>query len=158
MPLSNTFTVAVVAFASAANAFLMDDDCSYFYNLQCTSGDQTTNPPDWAERSFQTYLPGSANYKEEYEGLGRVMCYNNITYSEDRQRATVEAVCRQHSSVTKLEYNWNNQGYTDMNTYMASGEDVDAVPLTVKATDGDANEYTITMEPVNFIWQGATIT
>ena len=53
-------------------------DCSYFYNLGCADGSTTTNPPDWANRSFQTPLPGSPDYKPEYEGLGRVMCYNNI--------------------------------------------------------------------------------
>ena len=69
------------SFACAALMSVMalaDDDCSYFQGLQCTSGDQTTNPDDWAERSFQTYLPGSDLYKDEYEGLGRVMCYNHI--------------------------------------------------------------------------------
>jgi len=67
------FTVAaLMAVCSIA------DDCSFFQGLQCTSGSQTTNPPDWADRSFQTYLPGSAHYNEAYQGLGRVMCYNHI--------------------------------------------------------------------------------
>ncbi len=72
-----SFTIASLSsalIASMATAV----DCSYFYNLGCTSGSATTNPPDWADRSFQTYLPGSAHYKEEYAGLGRVMCYNHI--------------------------------------------------------------------------------
>ena len=46
--------------------------------MGCKSGTQTTNPPEWAERSFQTFLPGDPNYKPEFEGLGRVMCYTAI--------------------------------------------------------------------------------
>ena len=49
------FSVAAVMAVSAhAQA---NDDCSWFQDLQCTSGDQTKNPDDWAQRSFQTYLP-----------------------------------------------------------------------------------------------------
>ena len=68
-----TFGAALIAATASAQT-----DCSYFYNLQCTSGSVTTNPADWANRSFQTWLPGSDKYKPEYEGLGRVMCYNHI--------------------------------------------------------------------------------
>ena len=153
MPSARFFTGAIT-FASAAlqaTAFFSDDDCSYFYDLQCTSGDQTTNPPDWAERSFQTYLPGSAKYKDAYEGLGKVMCYNQITYSADRSSATVEAKCRQHSSVDSLQYNWNGEGYTDSATYQADSSLQDVLSLVVKATVGD-QEYTITPESLNFIW------
>lgn len=130
----------------AATAYAQTNtDCSYFYNLQCQSGDATTNPADWAERSFQTYLPGSDKYQPQYEGLGRVMCYNNITYSSDRSSATVEARCRQHSSVGSLSYNWNNEGFTSSSTYTASSALGDK-PLScvVKATDNDGVEYTIT--------------
>ncbi len=93
--------IAVAAFA---------DDCSYYYNLGCSSGDVTTNPPDWADRSFQTYLPGSDKYQEQYEGLGRVMCYNHIKYDESRSSATVTARCRTHNSVQSVSYNWNGEG------------------------------------------------
>lgn len=94
---------------------------------------------------------------DAYEGLGRVMCYNQITYSGDRSSATVEAKCRQHNSVTSLQYNWNNEGYGDSATYEAGSDFQDALSLSVKAIDGDSNEFTITMEALNFIWQGETI-
>jgi len=124
----------------------------------CTSGTATTNPPDWAERSFQTWLPGSPNYKPEYEGLGRIMCYNNIQYSTDRTSATVEARCRIHNFIQKVYYNWNNEGFVSSNTYHAgSGLGTNALSLEVKATDNDGVDYMITMEPLHFIWQAATI-
>ncbi len=85
--------------------------------MGCKSGTQTTNPPEWAERSFQTFLPGDPYYKPEYEGLGRVMCYNNIKYNSGRTQATVEVRCRQHSSITKVEYNFNNAGWVSGNTF-----------------------------------------
>ncbi len=52
--------------------------------MGCTSGQATNPPADWQQRSFQTPLPHDPYYKPEYEGLGRVMCYNNIVYSSDR--------------------------------------------------------------------------
>ena len=67
------FSTALLLATSA-----LADDCSYFYDLGCSSGDATTNPPEWAERSFQTYLPTSEKYEEQFAGLGRVMCYNHI--------------------------------------------------------------------------------
>ncbi len=94
--------IAVAAFA---------EDCSYFYDLGCSAGDVTTNPPEWAERSFQTYLPGSEKYQDQYEGLGRVMCYNHILYDNAvRASGMVTARCRTHSSITSIQYNWNGEG------------------------------------------------
>jgi alpha-amylase len=148
-----SFATALIATVAVAQT-----DCSYFYNLGCTSGSVTTNPPDWANRSFQTPLPGSAHYKPEYEGLGRVMCYNNIQYASDRKSATVEARCRTHSSVSNVSYNWNGEGFTSSKTYAAgSALGGKALSLVVKATDNAGVDYTITMESLNFIWQGAAI-
>lgn len=67
--------LGLISYAS----FAALEDCSSFQNeMGCKSGTQTTNPPEWAERSFQTFLPGDPNYKPEFEGLGRVMCYTAI--------------------------------------------------------------------------------
>jgi hypothetical protein len=138
---------------SVAATMVQADDCSFFYDLGCSSGDVTTNPADWAERSFQTWLPGSEHYKEEYEGLGRIMCYNNYTYASDRQSATVEARCRTHKSVTEVQYNWNGEGFQSESTYQASSAlGDDALTLTAKAIDGDGKEFTVTMEAINFAW------
>ena len=139
------------ACATLLSAFASADDCSYFYDLGCSSGDVTTNPDDWAERSFQTYLPGSDLYKEEYEGLGRVMCYNHIQYDDTRTNATVTARCRQHSSITELTYNWNDEGFAAADSYSVDGQMNTPLTLQVKANDG-TTDYTITLEPVSFIW------
>jgi hypothetical protein len=47
------------------------------------------------------------------------MCFNKVTYSSDRQSATVTAQCRQHDSITQLQYNWNGQGFQSSNTFKA---------------------------------------
>lgn len=139
----------------------LKDDCSNFNgHVGCTSGDQTRYPDDWSKRAFQTFLkdgPDAHMYKDEYEGLGRVMCFNKITYASDRKSATVEAVCRKHDSVTDLAFNWNGAGYVSDNTFKADGSVSDEVTLTVKATDGDGKEYTITVQPVNLVWQAAQV-
>lgn len=86
------------------------------------------------------------------------MCYNHIQYTSNRSSATVEAICRQHSSVKSLSYNWNNQGFVSSNTFAAgSSLGTNALTLVVKATDNDGHDYTITLEPINFIWQAATV-
>ena len=81
------------------------------------------------------------------------MCYNNIQYTSDRSSATVEARCRQHSSIKSLSYNWNNAGFVSSSTFAAgSSLGSNALTLTVKATDNDGQEFIITQEPINFIW------
>lgn len=136
----------------AASAQAANEDCSYFYNLGCTSGDATTNPPEWEERAFQTYLPGTEKWQEGYEGLGRVMCYNNIVYDSGRTSATVEAVCRTHKSIDTTTFNWNGEGYQTDNTYQVDSSFTEKLSLTVTATDSDGVDFTITMEPLNFIF------
>jgi len=80
------------------------------------------------------------------------MCYNHIQYTDaSRQSATVTARCRQHNSVTSLEYNWNGEGFQGDDTYTIDSSFADALSLTVKANDG-TTDYTITLEPVNFMW------
>ena len=134
------------------SAFASAEDCSFYQNLGCTGGDVTKNPADWANRSFQTYLPGSDLYKEEYEGLGRVMCYNHIKYDdESKTSATVTARCRQHSSITDLSFDWNNEGFSGKDTYSVDSSFDSSLTLQVKANDG-STDYTITLEPVDFIW------
>ena len=62
--------------------------------MGCSSGQATKYPDDWANRSFQTFLPGDAQYKDSYQSLGRIMCYNGFVYASDRKSATLEVRCR----------------------------------------------------------------
>ena len=91
---------------ASAYSSLRDDDCSNFNgNVGCTDGKQTRYPDDWAKRSFQTFLkdgPDAHMYKDEYEGLGRVMCFNKVVYSADKKSATINAKCRKHDSIAEL--------------------------------------------------------
>jgi alpha-amylase len=125
--------------------------------MGCKSGQQTNNPEDWSQRSFQTFLPGDPQYRPEYEGLGRIMCYSNIEYSANRQSATVEMRCRQHHSITKVQYDFNNQGWQDSKTHKVDSSFSSHLPIKVKAIDNAGKDWTITMEPLNFVWQGANV-
>ena len=133
-----------------------DDDCSNFNgNVGCTDGEQTRYPDDWAKRSFQTFLkdgPDAHMYKDEYEGLGRVMCFNQVVYAADKKSATITAKCRQHDSITELQYNWNGAGFVADETFEVDESVKEEVSLVVKAIDGDKKEFTITMEPTNLVW------
>ena len=108
--LSKLSTASFVLYASAEDKFCyhgrcapVNDDCSNFNgNVGCKDGQQTRYPDEWNKRAFQTFLkdgPDAHMYKDEYEGLGRIMCYNKVTYGSDRQSATVEAICRKHDSI-----------------------------------------------------------
>ena len=110
---SSIFKLMLAGFAMVNASYPANQDCSNFNGeMGCSSGQITTNPADWAQRSFQTALPGDDYYKKGYEGLGRVMCYPEITYtSSARTSANVEVKCRQHSSITKVEYNFSNKGW-----------------------------------------------
>jgi len=80
------------------------------------------------------------------------MCYNNIVYDPARTSATVEVRCRQHSSVNKVQYNFNNQGFQDSNKHSVSSSFNSVLPVVVKATDIHGETYDITLEPINFVW------
>lgn len=149
--MQKSFIAATLAATSLAG------DCSYFQNLGCQSGDVTTNPSDWVDRSFQTPLPGTPNWKESYQGMGRIVCFNNIIYNSDRTSAEVEAKCRQHSSIGKVEYNWADSGFQSSSKHSLDSSFDKALTLVVKATDNDGNEFTVQPESPNFIWQNPTI-
>jgi hypothetical protein len=85
------------------------------------------------------------------------MCFNKVVYSEDRSKATVEAVCRTQSEVDYLSYNWNGEGYTkDRNTYEVDSSFTSTLTLSVQA-HLSASEVSIDLEPLNFVWQGAPV-
>ena len=120
--------------------------------MGCTSGQATNPPSDWSARSFQTPLPHDPYYKAEYEGLGRVMCYNNIVYNSGRTSATVEVRCRQHSSVNKVQYNFDHQGFGDSNKHTVDSSFSKVLSVVVRGTDIHGETYDITLEPLNFVW------
>ena len=56
-----------------------------------------------------------------------------------------------------IQYNWNGEGFQASDSYAADAALGDsALSLSVKVNDG-TTDYTIDLEPVNFIWQGASI-
>lgn len=69
------------------------------------------------------------------------MCYMQVGYSEDRTFANVKAKCRQHESVSKVEYNWAGKGFTGEDSFAVSAENFGAsegdLTLTVRATDNE---------------------
>jgi len=56
-----------------------------------------------------------------------------------------------------MEYNWNGEGFTDSDAYSVGSDFTDSLSLQVRATDSDGNQYTITPEALNFIWQAEEI-
>jgi hypothetical protein len=56
-----------------------------------------------------------------------------------------------------MEYNWNNQGFTDSSTFNVDKNFSDTLTLEVKATDTDGKAWTITVEPSNFVWQAEPV-
>lgn len=91
------------------------------------------------------------------------MCYNHIQYDESRTSATVTARCRTDPAIDRVIYSWNGDGYKTDNTYKVDSSFTEPLTLTVMAVDDDYSEtntpytYTIDLEAVNFVWQGANI-
>ena len=161
--LSKLSTISLLASVQAHSLFGLDsqDDCSNFNgNVGCKDGQQTRYPDEWSKRSFQTFLkdgPDAHMYKPEYQGYGRVMCYNHVKYEQDRRSATVEVKCRKHSSVEQLEYNFNDKGFKEDHTFHADSSFDGHLTVEVRAKDSDRKEYKITLDPTNFIWTNAHI-
>lgn len=80
-------------------------------------------------------------YKPEYEGLGRVMCYNQVVYQSGKQSATINAHCRQHDSIKTIQYNWNNEGFVSSSSYNVDSTQKEAISLIVKVTDSDGKDF-----------------
>ena len=91
-------------------------------------------------------------YKDTYEDLSRLMCYNHVVYDADRTSASVETLCRQHASITDVTYSYDGQDFAAANTFHADTSLHGDLTTVVKGKDKDMNEYKITLEPTNFIW------
>ena len=91
-------------------------------------------------------------YKDTYEDLSRIMCYNHVKYNTDRTIATVETLCRQHASITELTYSYKGHDFTKANTFHTDSSFEGDLYTVVQGTDKDNNQYKITLEPTNFIW------
>ena len=85
------------------------------------------------------------------------MCYNNIVYNSGRTSATVEVRCRQHTSVNKVQYNFNNQGFQDSNKFTVDNKFSNTLPVVVRGYDIHGQTWDITLEPLNFVWQAANV-
>lgn len=128
--------LGLLAFQSTSTPLInspqANEDCSNFNGeMGCASGSTTTNPSDWAKRSFQTPLPGDPYYKVEYEGLGRVMCYPAIKYNSSRTSASVEMRCRTHSSITSVQHNFGGKGFQSTKTVEVDSSLTDALSIVV---------------------------
>ena len=121
------------------------DDCSNFNgHVGCKGGQDTRYPDEWSNRAFQTFLPEGVDahmYKPEYEGLGRVMCYNQAVYTPNRQSATLHAKCRKHDSIVKMQYKWGEAEFSEESSHKAESSLSEALTLIVKATDGEGKDW-----------------
>ena len=85
------------------------------------------------------------------------MCFNNVVYAADRKTAVVTATCRKHSTIANLEYQWNGGAFTADKTFKADSSLSSTLTLTVRATDANGKQYSITVEPSNFVWQNQAV-
>ena len=85
------------------------------------------------------------------------MCYSGIKYAAGRKSADIVINCRQHSSITKVEFDFNKLGYQDSNTFHVDSSFSTLLPISVRGTDTSGKNWHITLEPLNLVWQGAPI-
>lgn len=60
--------------------------------------------------------------------------------------------CRTHDSIKDVAFNFNDEGYVPTSSYSVTSDFDEDLSISVKATDSDGNEFTITMESLNFFW------
>ena len=84
-------------------------------------------------------------------------CYSATLYAHDRKLAIVEVRCRQHASITSLQYQFGSQPFQASNSYQVDSSFATELVIKVQGTDAAGKTWTITLEALNFIWQGAAI-
>ena len=122
--------------------------------MACQSGDQTDNPADWKDRVFQTPIKGEDGFEKEFESLGRIACFADVTYASGRQSAEVEVSCRQHESVSGLEYSFGGKWGSDSSYSASASSDSKPLEIAIRSDDG---EHSITIPEVDFVWQAPEI-
>lgn len=121
--------------------------------MSCKGGEQTTYPDEWAHRSFQTPMKGDKMFEEAYESLGRIACYPDVVYSQDRTSADVVVKCRTHESVKNTYFSFDGQAPVEDNSFKADGSF--SKPLTIVVSD--ESDHSITLEEVDFLWNAPAI-
>lgn len=69
----------------------------------------------------------------------------------------VEVRCRQHSSITEVQFNFGGKGYQSSNELSVDQSLSEALTVSVQATDNQNVKWTITLEPLNFLWQSTPV-
>jgi hypothetical protein len=119
-----TKVLSLASLLSASLAHLVDlpeDDCSWFQDVGCTSGDQTNVPSDWSNKNFQTPLDSSL-FNPAY---GLLSCYSSTQYASGLQSAQVEVACRTHSDAQSVQYRFGESAdWQDSNSFQADGSSV----------------------------------
>jgi alpha-amylase len=142
------------------------EDCSNWNGQQaCQSGSQTENPPDWAERAFQTPPYNTTYYRPSYQDMAYLVGYARVQYNPDRTSATVTVVTRVNTAKLRpgsyqLHYRYDGKTAVTDNTLVVSQATHSNRTLSIHVILINHDlQYVpeLFLEPVDFIWNNPVV-
>ncbi|TYZ65335.1 hypothetical protein PybrP1_012659 [[Pythium] brassicae (nom. inval.)] len=136
--------------------------CSNYNGLDsCTSGTQTTYPDSDESRRWQTPSRNASEWKQGFQDYRSLTGYAYVTYdSATRTSATVEVRTNLRVGAAGASCSYSFNGATSSSaTFKATSAlttDLNIVATCTASSSGE--QWTLTLDPVNFVWQSASVT
>lgn len=101
-------------------------------------------------------MKGEANYKDSYQDLGRIACFSDVIYNYGKDEAQVDIKCRKHSSISSLEYSFDEGKSWTSNSLYDAHDEKDFGILKIHVRDSN-KKYLIKLEDLDFVWNAPQI-
>lgn len=157
----NTMKTSLLLVLSLLILGVFCEDCSNWNGEQaCQSGSQTENPPDWANRAFQTPKYNTTYYRSTYQDMYYLVGYARIQYNPDRTSAKVTVVTRVNTAKLtqgswQLFYHYDGKTAVTENTLIVTQESHTNRTLSIRIVLINRDlQYIpeLVLDPVDFIW------
>ncbi|TMW64869.1 hypothetical protein Poli38472_009036 [Pythium oligandrum] len=130
--------------------------CSNYNGLDSCSGDQTSYPDNIEARRWQTPARNSSSWKAEFQDYRSLQGYAHVVYASNRLSATVTVrTYLRVTSGTTCTFSYNG-ATSSSNQYAATSSLMTDLNIVVTCVNG-SNTWTLTLDPVNFVWQSTAV-
>ncbi|KFY94406.1 hypothetical protein V498_03883 [Pseudogymnoascus sp. VKM F-4517 (FW-2822)] len=119
----------------------------------CTSDAQSSFAASAENRRWQTPPQGADGYSASFGTYRDLVGYADIQYNADRTKAVV-VVNAASRTLEALTYSFNGAAATSRNTFQLNNGFTSTLAIIISTSSGK----TLTLEPINFIWQNAALT
>lgn len=119
----------------------------------CPNSDTTDFASSAENRRWQTPPRGSSDHQSSYNDYRDLIGYADLQYNPSRTSAAVVIYAASRTSEPLL-HSFNNGPATTNNIYQVNSSFAAALAITISTASGK----TLTLDPINFIWQSAPLT